>query len=86
MLFLRLRNYTLPPYKRTGEKQDERPILEQDRTGEHGRVKNYGGKNWPGENYFLVFRFFFIFKSILELYFRTNDSSLFEPLPLKSSI
>jgi len=30
------------PYKRTGEKQDGRPILKQDRTGENGRVTIFG--------------------------------------------
>ena len=31
-----------PPYKRTGEKQDGRTILEQDRTGENGRARMDG--------------------------------------------
>ena len=54
---------TPPPYKRTGEKLDGRPILEVDRTGENGRAtifcffkgKTLGksgkipGKNWTGD-------------------------------------
>ena len=40
MLFIIFRFFYVHPrpYKRTGEKQDGRPILEQDRTGENGRA------------------------------------------------
>jgi len=48
------------PYKRTGEKQDGRPILEQERTGDtflvlfRENIGEFPEKNWTGDNNFLV--------------------------------
>ena len=51
------------PYKRTGEKQDGRPILEQDRTGDNflvffikkrGNIGKIPGKNWTGDKKLLL--------------------------------